>query len=83
MRTRLSDGVYIYVYNIMSVTLMRMRIVIRVPGGSGRSCAWGWNPNLKRIQYGEPSALGGMESWTGRRSRRATLLGVHARVESA
>ena len=32
----------------MSVTLMRMRIAIhaiRVSGGSGRLCTWGWNPN--------------------------------------
>ena len=49
----------------------------------------GWNPNLERATASElclvqlASALGGMESWTGRRSRRATLLGVHARVESA
>ena len=45
--------------------------VIRVPGGSGRSCAWGWNPNLERIQQRAKCLYS------------ATLLGVHARVESA
>ena len=49
MWTRLSDGVYIYVYiyNTNYVRLMQIAIhVIRVPGGSGRLYAWGWNPNL-------------------------------------
>ena len=50
--TRLSDGVFIGSrYNFCNAYAHAVAMhVIRVPGGSGRSYAWGWNPNLECIQ---------------------------------